>query len=85
MYKESLQSQQKTISEGEKAEATYIFKDLIPVSVWILLAIGCLSTLMSPVIRYITGVETYLWISLGVGVFTLSMALVLSEIVKTPE
>lgn len=53
--------------------------------VWALTFIGCLCMLLSPVARYATGEELYLWIALGASFVALIMALGVYKLAQARE
>ena len=53
--------------------------------VWALTFIGCLCMLLSPVARYATGEELYLWVTLGASFVALILALGVYKLVQARE
>ena len=62
-----------------------IFKTLTSITIWILFFIGGLSFLISPMTRYITGEEFWLWITLGISFIAFTFALVIIKFIQVPE
>jgi hypothetical protein len=60
-----------------------IFKSLAQLIVWTFIAIGGLCMLLSPVARYATGEDLYLWIFLGASFLALILALAINKILRT--
>jgi hypothetical protein len=61
------------------------FKSLSLTAVWILFLAGCVSFLISPVARYVTGEEFWLWIAVGVSFIALVLALGFIKLVQVLE
>ena len=68
-----------------RAEMTQIFKTLTSIMVWFLCFIGGLSFLISPMTRYITGEDFWLWIALGISFIAFTFALIIIKFIQAPE
>lgn len=62
-----------------------LVKSLAQFLVWLLICIGCLCMLLSPVARYATGEELYLWIALGASFVALMLALGVYKLARARE
>jgi hypothetical protein len=60
-------------------------KTLAQYLVWVLIFIGCLCMLLSPVARYATGEEQYLWITLCASFVALILALGVNKLAQARE
>jgi hypothetical protein len=60
-----------------------IVKSLAQLIVWILITVGGLCMLLSPIARYATGEEQYLWIFLGASFVALVIALAINKLLST--
>ena len=54
-------------------------------TIWTLLLTGCLAAMLSPIARYITGDEFWLWIVAGTGGALLILAYILTRVVEILE
>ena len=53
--------------------------------IWTLLVTGCFAAMLSPIARYITGDEFWLWIAAGTGGALLILAYMLTRVIEIPE
>ena len=58
-----------------------IFKFLV----WILFLVGCASFLASPLARYVTGEDFWLWVMVGISFGALAMALGIIKLIRVEE
>jgi hypothetical protein len=62
-----------------------IVRSLAQFLVWALIFIGCACMILSPVARYATGEELYLWIALGTSFVALMLALGVYKLAQARE
>ncbi len=60
-------------------------KVLASITFWMLFFIGCFSLLLSPVARYVTREDLWLWVAVGISTTALLLALMLSKIIEAEE
>ena len=59
-----------------------MLKSLSLTIVWILFLVGCGSFLISPLARYVTGEDFWLWIAVGVSFSALVLALGIIKLIR---
>jgi len=59
-----------------------LFKALSLTVVWILFLVGCGSFLVSPLTRYVTGEEYWLWVTVGISFIALVLALGIIKLIR---
>jgi len=59
-----------------------MFKALSLTVVWILFLVGCSSFLISPLARYMTGEDFWLWVMVGISFTALVLALGIIKLVR---
>lgn len=62
-----------------------VLKALSLTVVWILFLVGCGSFLISPLARYVTGEDFWLWIAVGVSFSALILALGIIKLIRVEE
>jgi hypothetical protein len=59
-----------------------IFKALSLTVVWILFLVGCGSFFISPLTRYVTGEDFWLWVTVGISFIALILALGIIKLIR---
>ena len=62
-----------------------LVKSLAQFIVWLLISIGSLCMILSPVARFATGEELYLWIALGASFAALILALAINRLIRSVD
>jgi hypothetical protein len=60
-----------------------IAKSMAQFTVWTLIVVGSLCMLLSPIARYTTGKEMYMWAFLGASFVALIVALAINRLLRT--